>query len=239
MQTVRTRRGFVSALGTAALGLGAGCLGDGSDEQGTATGPEAVATAPIPETPGEYDYAVMGDPTDARTVTYFGNWKCPFCARFSIGEGDVLGLGTIVSEYVEPGRIALQYRGIAYTGNGEPFLGPDAPRATRAGLAVWRLDPGAYWAYHERVMANQPPESETWATTERLTGFARDAGVEGADRLGRELRKSEYEQLLMRTTEAAGRAGVSGTPSLLVGEQVVSPFEPDRARQALDAYADG
>jgi len=244
----RTRRDLlVTAGGAVAL---AGCTGGGSqtptatqeaDDGATATTtgtPESgpVASAPLPEDTGT-TYAVTGS-ADA-TVSYVGNWKCPFCAAFSTGETDrpLLSLGDIVTDYVEPGDLSLTYRGLAYGSNGEPFLGPDAPRATRFGLAVWRAAPASYWAFHEHVMANQPPESEQWATLDRLAAVAREAGVPDAavasarDRTAAGTDSSAVEA----TTEFAADAGVSGTPALVVDGASYSPFDPDEIREALDA----
>jgi protein-disulfide isomerase len=235
---VNTRRGFLAGAGLAGISALAGCSslgGGGGSDVGTPP-PGTVSGAPVPDEPSSYDYATAGS-GEAPVVTYFGNWKCPFCADFSTGEADrpVLPLGTIVADYVESGHCSLRYRGLAYGSNGEPFLGPDAPRATRAGLAVWSVDPGTYWNYHEHVMANQPPESETWATTDRLVGFARDAGVGPVEEVRSAVEDGRFGDSVAATTEAAASAGVGGTPTLVVDGRTYSPFEPERTREALDA----
>lgn len=172
MKPIR-RRQLLGVLGSAAtIGL-AGCLGttgssgesaNTSSRGSTVEGP--VANAPLPKNPSAYTYATMGR-ENRPTVTYYGSWKCRYCAQFSTGF-----LKEIVTDYVESGTVSLTFRALAYI-NGQPFLGPDAPRATRAGLAVWNVDPETYWEYHEYVFANQPPESKQWATTEQLITFAK------------------------------------------------------------------
>jgi protein-disulfide isomerase len=240
---VKTRRRFLAVAGLAGLSGVAGCSslggGSGGPDGGTGAGtppPGSVSGASIPDDPASFDYAVAGT-GESPVVTYYGNWKCPFCADFSTGEADqpVLPMGTIVSEYVEPGALSLRYRGMAYRSNGEPFLGPDAPRATRAGLAVWTIDPERYWNYHEHVMANQPPESETWATTDRLVEFAREAGVGSVEEVRSAIESDRFEDRVAATTEASDDAGVPGTPALVVDGEVYSPFEPEKTRDALDA----
>ena len=236
--SVNTRRAFLAGAGLAGVSALAGCLSSGGSE-GTPVGtppPGAVSGASIPDDPASHDYATAGS-GDSPVVTYYGNWKCPFCADFSTGESDqpVLPLGTIVADYVEPEGCSLRYRGLAYGSNGEPFLGPDAPRATRAGLAVWTVDPERYWNYHEYVMANQPPEGETWATTDRLVSFARDAGVGSLEEVRSAIESDRFEGPVEATTEAAASAGVSGTPTLVIDGSTYSPFEPGKTREALDA----
>ncbi|MFB6087012.1 MAG: DsbA family protein [Haloarculaceae archaeon] len=215
-----SRRRFVAVCGSVAL---SGCLGGGGGG-----GNDAVASAPIPSNPGQYTYARMGTGDATVTATYFGSWKCPYCARFSTGF-----LGDLVSEHVEPGDVALRFRALAYAG-GEPFLGPDAPRAARAGLAVWNVDPENYWAFHEHVMANQPPESKRWATVGRLASMAEKAGVSNVDQVRSKITGDAYRDAIRRTTQRAATVGVSGTPMLAVDGQVVNALKEDAVRSLLD-----
>lgn len=224
---------------TAAL---AGCtdvFGGGSPTETaepTATvAPDAVASVAIPQDTSGVTYATMG--TSGPTVTYFGSWKCPFCAKFTTGSGDIVSLPRIVTDYVAPGDLRLRYRCLAYRPDGSGFLGPDAPRAAQAGLAVWNRDPGSYWRYHETVMANQPPEDETWATTDRLVQFARDAGVNDVEGVRADIQNGKYEQPVKKNTQAFTDAGAEGTPSLVVDGETYNPDDRQQTRDALDEFA--
>ncbi len=70
-------------IGATALSNNTGTEPDGGTNAGGDAG--AVTTAPISETPGEFRYATMGSADVDATVTYFGSWKCPYCAQFSTG----------------------------------------------------------------------------------------------------------------------------------------------------------
>jgi protein-disulfide isomerase len=175
--------------------------------------------------------------TDGPVITYYGNWKCPFCAEFSTGSDRVFPLSDLITGYVEPGELTLEYRSVAYI-DGSPFLGPDAPRAARAGLSVWNHDPESYWPYHEYVMANQPPESREWATADRLVGFAESAGVEGPEGVREDVESGAYEEPVQANTDpflAAFGDEQAGTPAVVVDGSPYSPFEPDAFRSALDS----
>ncbi|WP_181687117.1 DsbA family protein [Halorhabdus salina] len=223
MKRTATRRGVLAACGVAL----AGC-GSSTDAVTTVSIDSPVTNAPIPSNPDEYTYAMMGSGDAPVTVTYIGNWKCPYCADFSTGS-----LGTLVSDYVEPGSIDLRYRTLSYTSRG-PFLGPDAPRAARAGLAVWHTDPDRYWTFHEHVMRSQPPESEQWATTDKLVRFAKEAGVDDSESIRTALEDGEYDQAVRKTTQAASDAGVRGTPAIVVGGQAVNALQTDQVRSLID-----
>lgn len=226
-----TRRTILRVTGIGMASL-AGCLGGSSgavSDIETPTGP--VSSAPVPQTPANYRYAVAGSGESDLTVTYFGSWKCPHCARFSTGF-----LEDLVTEYVAPGRIDLVFRCLAYA-NGQGFLGPDAPDAARAGLAVWNAEPQSYWRYHETVMQNQPSEGKEWATADNLVAFAKAAGVSATDAVRTAVSEERYESLLTATTEQATKLGVQGTPTLVIGDQLVSPLGdngPDRTRQVIE-----
>lgn len=241
-----TRRRLLAVGGVAALG-GCSALSSGGDSSDGGTGgslnggngsgsgsgtPTAkppsgpVAGAPIPDDPGEHTYATMG--TGGRLVTYFGNWKCPNCAEFSTGF-----LRDIVKEYVEPGDVHLRFRGVAYFPDGSPWLGPDAPRAARAGLAVWNVDPASYWPYHEQVFAEQPPENEEWATVDRLMKLAHVAGVDDVSDVREQVESREYENSLQSTADAA-EDHIEGVPTLLIGGETVVPTnDQERTRELL------
>ncbi|WP_135662397.1 DsbA family protein [Halorhabdus rudnickae] len=218
-----TRRGALVA-GTALL---AGCLEGG--ESTTVKLPDgAVANAPIPGDPATYEYETMGSGDAPLTATYVANWKCPHCADFSSGF-----LGTLVEEYVQPGDLAIQLRALAYTNNG-PWMGEDAPRAAEAGLAVWHTDPEAYWAYHEHVMENQGDPGETWATTDRLVGFAEDVGVSDVDAVRTAIEDGTYNDAVRETATAVSQMGVTSTPTLVIDGQVVSALDESAVRSTLD-----
>lgn len=237
----RTRRGVLAAgvtLSTTALAGCTGIFGGGGARPSPSGDPleSPAATAPLPDDAGDRTYAAMG--TGGPTITYFGNWKCPYCAEFAVGSDRVLSLNTIVTDYVEPGDLELEYRSVAYLPDGGTFLGPDAPRAARAGLAVWNVDVAAYWGYHETVMANQPPESEEWATTDRLVEFAETAEVTSVGEVRTAIEDGSYEDAVRANTTAFDDAGASGTPALVIDGEVHSPFEPSKTREALDAVVE-
>lgn len=214
------RRYFLLAGGaaTAAGVAGAGAyLTSRPDTQG-ADGTDSVE---------DYEYARIGPADATATITYYGSYKCPFCAEFSTGQ-----LQDLISDYVDPGDLAIVYRNLSYF-NGQTFLGPDAPNAGHAGLAVYNTDPESYLDYHDYVFRNQPPESQQWATADRLAGFARDAGVSDPGVVRTAVEESRYEDALEKTASAAKEAGIRGTPALVIDGTVATPGQ-DPVRDLID-----
>jgi len=191
-----------------------------------------VANAPAPSF-SDADFAVMGT-TDAPTVTLYGNWKCPYTREFVVSS-----LGDVVSTYVEPGALRLRFRALAYR-NGDPFLGPDAPRAAWAGQAVWARDPASFWRYFATVFRNQPPERESWATAARLRTFMRAASVSGRDDVTEDVHAGRRDDRVRKTTRRARELDLADVPRLVAPDgTVVAPnIEPERTTRVLDRVAD-
>lgn len=190
-----------------------------------ASGP--IPKAPVPGSPGKHQYAVMGN-ADA-TATVYGNWKCPHTKNFVNNL-----LPDIVTEYVEPGKLQVKFRALAYRSD-EPFLGPDAPRAARAGLAVWNADPHSYWQYFASVFANQPDEDREWATTELLTRFAASANVQNQSQVTQKIGGNAYANLVNTTTTAASDANVYSVPRVVVDGTVTAPtVDFEATKEQLD-----
>jgi protein-disulfide isomerase len=233
------RRAFLVGGGVAAIGgVAAGgvalsnAMAGGSDVSTDPAGP--VGNAPVPSNPSEYRYAVMGTDDASASVTYYGSWKCPVCARF--GETIMPGL---VADYVEPGDVRIEFRDVAYLG-GRTFLGDDAPLAGHGGLAVWNTDPEDYWRFHEVVFRNQPPEAQFWATSDKLASFAAASGVEDTDAVRAAVDGKTYEEALRATEAAAGRRGIQGTPYVVGAGRVVSGMDETSVRNTIeDAIANG
>ncbi|MFC5367608.1 DsbA family protein [Salinirubrum litoreum] len=201
-------------------------------EPPTVTEPNfGVSEATVPNRGAETRYATMG--TTAETVTLYGNWKCPYTREFVAGQ-----MGTLVDDFVAPGEVTLEYRAVAYE-NGEPSLGPDAPRATRAGLAVWDVDPDAYWSYFAHVFENQPQDADVWATTDTLVRFARAADVDGVAQVRKAIQSKSYTLPLQATADRAPRVGVTTFPRVVYDDTVTAPtLNPEATRRQFERAAD-
>jgi protein-disulfide isomerase len=179
---------------------------------------------------GDYAYPVIGSPDAATTITYFGNYKCPYCARFSTGL-----LTDLKEKYVVPGDLAIRYRHLSYI-NGRPFLGPDAVTAGHADLAVYNTEPETYWDFHHSIFSNQGPESRRWATADTLVEFANKAGVSDTSSIRSAIAHSRYTQALRESDRAAQNAGVTGTPMLVVDGTVINPSaDPSNTRRLIES----
>lgn len=189
---------------------------------------------PLPDRPGDYEYAVMGDPDGTPTATVVGNWKCPYTQAFVRNL-----LPELVEEYVTAGEAAIEYRTLAYM-DGEPFLGPDAPRAARAGLAAWNVDPAAYWAYFAYVFDNQPPEEKAWAQPRILERFAEAADVGPVEQFRQGFASDAYAPVVESTTARSRELGIQAIPRVVANGTVTAPtVDADRTRRQFERLVSG
>lgn len=188
---------------------------------------------PTPSNPEEYRYATMGPRDDAPTATVYGNWKCPHTREFVREE-----LPELVDEFVASGDVALQFRTVAYVDD-EPFLGPDAPRASRAGLAAWNVDPDSFWAYFAYVFDNQPPEREAWAQPDVLARFATEAGLASVDQFESEFESDTYGDPVAEAATEFQDLDADAIPRVVTDEEVTAPnLDPEATREQFRDLAD-
>lgn len=210
--------------------------GSGTDDGSSTTYPAkrpsgVVADVQIPSDPTQYDYPTMGSSDASVTVQFFGSYKCPYTREFVR-----TFLNDLVESYVTSGDIRIQFRDVAYRDD-KPFLGPDAPRAARAGLAVWENNPQRYWAYFATVFESQPPERKAWATTEQLLKFAKGAGVttDARKKVEAAIQNEQFSDRIQATTQASEKFGINSVPRLVVDGRTLSPnLEPEKVEQAIE-----
>lgn len=187
-----------------------------STESVTIQSPDiSLSDVPLPEE--RTQYARMGTSDATATATVYGNWKCPYTQEFVLNQ-----LPDVVDRFVRSGDLALEFRALSYQ-SGEPFLGPDAPRAARAGLSVWDVDPESYWSYFAHVFANQPQERHEWAQPSLLVRFAEKSGVNGTQQVEQSIRSNAYAGPVQSTTGAASDLGIATVPRIFANEEITAP----------------
>ena len=165
------------------------------------------------------DGADLGRPDAPVVVEEYADLQCPFCAQAAAST-----VPPIIREYVRTGQVRLRFRTLA-------CLGEDSIEAGRATVAAGQQD--RLWPFVERFYAAQGQENSGYVTEEFLREVA--GGVPGlsADRMLDAAGSAAAERQLAEDAAAAQRAGVSSTPTFLVGRRG-RPLEP-----VPDATADG
>lgn len=156
---------------------------------------------------------MIGDPAAPVEVLVFEDFKCPACRTF---EENVMP--RIQRDYIDSGQARLYFINFQ-------FIAPDSVTAGIAAECAYRQDARAFWDYKTYIYRSQGPQSEVWATPQRLVAIAREyvPALDAAE-LEACILERRHEDLVLRDRQIAQAAGINSTPTVVVdGEQVPSP----------------
>jgi protein-disulfide isomerase len=173
---------------------------------------------------------VVGAADAPVTVTVYADYLCPACASFDAENREQL------HEWVADGTVRVDHRPIAILDRLSPDRYPT--RAVAAAAAVVEVSPEAFPAFHDALYDAQPREGAPGPDDAALADLAVAAG---ADEAVRELvEEGRFVDWAAATTDAASRAGVTGTPTVLVDGVLVTDWSAPALRAAVErAGADG
>ena len=153
------------------------------------------------------DDFVLGNPAAPVVAIEYGDFQCPFCARFfSTTESELR------ETYVKEGKAAFVWRDFA-------FLGEESMRAAEAARCAG--DQGKFWEYHDMLFVRQGGENQGVFSDSALSGFAREIGL-AQDAFAACMSSKKYRSKIAASTEEGKMLGVSGTPTTFINGQVVN-----------------
>ena len=171
----------------------------------------------------------LGNARAPVTLVEFTDYQCPFCGRYA---REIFP--QIERDYVKTGKVRYVMRDFPIAAlHPQAFKGHEAARC--AG------DQGKLWEMHRRLFADQKAMGPT-----ELEAHAQAAGLDLV-RFRQCLAGEKYAAAVRRDLEAGNKAGVSGTPTFLIG--LTDPKEPmikvsrvltgaqpyERFKEAIDA----
>lgn len=171
----------------------------------------------------------LGEPAAPVTLEYFGDLECPFCRDFSLGV-----LPSIIQRWVRKGELRISYRALqTATSDPDVFVAQQV-----AALAAGKQDKA--WHFVETFYAEQGEEGSGYVTETYLDGIARQIPSLDLARWATDRKNAELVQEIAGDAEAAGSAGLSGTPSFLLGASggTMRTFSPTDQR-SFDAAIEG
>jgi protein-disulfide isomerase len=140
---------------------------------------------------------VGGNPEGDVTLVEFFDYNCPYCRRVA---------PTVVELEEADSDLRLVYKEF-------PILGPGSQFAARAALASRRQ--GKYVAFHKALMQATEQVNE-----ETVLGIAREIGLD-TERLEQDMQDPAIEDAIARNLQLANALGITGTPSFIIGQEVV------------------
>ena len=163
----------------------------------------------------------VGDPDAPVTIDLYVDFQCPACARYERQSGATL------DELVASGRARVVHHPVAFLDRSSSTR-YSSRSAAAAGCAA---DAGVLPRFARSVFAEQPPEGGTGLSAERLVALGTAAGA-GPD-FGACVHAERYAGWTRSVTDAASRAGITATPTVLVnGREIARTDEALRAAVA-------
>ncbi|GAB5373775.1 MAG: DsbA family protein [Acuticoccus sp.] len=148
------------------------------------------------------DDPVGGNPKGGITVVEFFDYNCPFCRR------------------VKPEVIELleSDERIRYVFKEFPILSASSGQAARVALAVWHLAPETYWDVHNALMG-----FDGTLTEDQIRTVIKDAGFDWDEVVARG-DAEDVTQKIRENLEVARRLQINGTPSFVIGDEIIPGF---------------
>jgi protein-disulfide isomerase len=175
----------------------------------------------------------LGQPVAPVTLEYFADLQCPYCRDFSLEV-----LPSMIERWVGTGKLRIEYRALrTATHDPEVFMAQQV-----AALAAGRQERA--WHFVETFYAEQGEENSGYVTDAYLQGMA--SQVMGLDlaRWAADRRDPELANGIIGDARTAENAGLTGTPSFLIGASgnvmsVFSPSDPTSFDAAIEEVLNG
>jgi protein-disulfide isomerase len=144
---------------------------------------------------------VLGNPQGNITMVEFFDYNCAFCKR---ALPDML---TLLKTDPDLKFVLKEF----------PVLGPGSVEAAHVAVAARMQDPSGkkYIEFHQKLLGGRGPADKV-----RALAVAKDVGFDMA-RLEKDMNSDEVKATIEENMKLADELGVSGTPTYVVGDEVV------------------
>ncbi len=145
-----------------------------------------------------YD-GVVGNPSGKITIVEFYDYNCGFCKRA------LEDMQALTQENPDLRFVLKEF----------PILGPDSQKAHVVASAFQRLMPDKFEDFHNQLLGSQSRAGEASAMKIALSLGADEA------KLREEMKNEEITENFGKTYDLANKLQITGTPSYVVGDEVV------------------
>ncbi len=166
----------------------------------------------------------VGSPNAPITIAYWYDYQCPFCKK-----SEKEAMPQLISDYIKTGKVKLVYKDFQ-------FLGEDSQTAGLAEHAVWEIAPDKFVEWHQAMYDKQDKENSGWGKKEDILALTKSLGID-SDKVSQLMisKATEYQQGMDNDKTEGSAFGVSGTPSFIIGKQLLVGAQPYSAiKQLID-----
>lgn len=182
-----------------------------------------------PANPTAYIGALLGDPRASTRIMVYSDTQCQYCQEFYLEI-----LPPLVTEFVEPGDVLLEYREHPILGRGG-LMAEVNTSSIEAQALLCAGEQDAYFQMLDAMMQREHVYSDDAVAT--MTGIADAIGIDsGALRAGIEERR--YVPILYEVVKDGRIRGVTQTPTFNIGpsDDRAAVFSSDLITLGRDGY---
>jgi len=146
----------------------------------------------------------QGSESATVNLVEFGDYQCPFCKKFFDQTEPQM-----MTDYVNTGKAKFYFLDVSIVGDDSLTLGQGA----------WCADEQRkYWEYHDYIYSNQGQENSGWGMPEKVKALAKNISGLNAEKFSSCLDSKKYEEQSIQLTKFAKQVGLTGTPTMFVGD---------------------
>ncbi len=160
--------------------------------------------------------------SNAPTLDLYEDFQCPTCGALE------KAMGPTMASMAKAGDIKLVVHTLSFL---DDNLKNDSSKRSANAVAC-ASDAGRFLEYHAAVFAAQPAQEGAGYTDAQLTAFASEAGITGAALTTWQkcTTSGQHNQYVADTQDAAGRAGVNSTPTVMLnGKNITATLSTPEA----------
>ena len=200
--------------------IGWGFLNDGGGTTVAGSNPYSYVDAP----------PAYGSATAPVDITVYEDFHCTACGHF-----ETQVVPQLEDRFIKTGEARFVFRHFVH-------YGPDSRRAAQAVECVHEQDRAngteLFPEFKTTLFRNQGGYHDQSFTLEKLTGYAREAGVENVEAFRVCVDSGRYADKIEQSTQEIRARGASGTPTVTVGERMFVGIPSIRTfEQAISAQA--
>ena len=178
--------------------------------------PAAAPTADIKNVKIDGDPSI-GQASAPVTIAFWSDYQCPLCKAFELNT-----LPQMLKDYVDTGKVKIVFLDFA-------FLGNDSTTAALYGRSVWKLYPSRYLDWRTAMYTAQDQEGDK-GFGNAVTIDTLDATIGGLDaaKIAADVKANTntYQAAIDADRVEVTKAGITGTPSFVIGTQLIVGNQP-------------
>lgn len=142
---------------------------------------------------------VVGNPKGSVTLIEFFDYHCGYCKHML----------PVVTQLIEEDKdVKVVFKEF-------PILSEDSVTAAKAALAVYKIAPKKYFDFHTALMKASGSFDEA-----KLLEVAKSLGID-PDKVKSAMASKEVDDEITKNRAIATKAGISGTPAMIIGGQLI------------------